>query len=85
MSIPVRDVTLKLGKKEYHLKTTLNEESYGRVVSLLKESADKIGKETGQEHLLLLVSLHLAYCLDHANETFEDIIQKYSPGENSRS
>jgi hypothetical protein len=78
LSIPLRDVTLKLGKKEYNLKTALDEETYERVLSLLKEAANTVGQEIAQEHLLLLVSLHLAYCLDHAGKSLEHILKEYN-------
>jgi hypothetical protein len=76
LSIPLRDVTLKIGKRQYNLKTALDEETYRRVLSLLNEAANTIGTEVAQEHLLLLVSLHLAYCLDRVGVSLQEVLRE---------
>ncbi|MBQ9566171.1 MAG: hypothetical protein IJU98_11355 [Synergistaceae bacterium] len=60
----VRDVSLTIGKGIYNIKTPLKEDVLERVKSLIDHAYGAPIRGMGQEDLLVLTCLKLAYTLD---------------------
>ena len=75
----LRDVTLKVGKKSYHVKTSLDEESLARVSTLRAEITGELEDVLDQEKVLLLLVLQLAWSFEKIRskiDSFSEELEK---------
>jgi len=67
----LREVTIRIGKKSYFLKTTLDDESLRGISSLSAEITKEFAGSLDQEYLLLLSCLQLAWILEKLGRKLE--------------
>ena len=70
-----RDFFLTIGKKNYSVRSALDNEEIDRVKDLIDQACGNL-TETDQENLLMLTCLRLAYSLDHLGGKVEDVIKR---------
>ncbi len=73
----LREVTVKIGKKTYYLRTSLDDESLESITGMAAEIADGI-ENTDQENVLLLTCLQLAWHLQKLGKTLEQTFEEIS-------
>jgi hypothetical protein len=67
----LREVTIRIGKKSYFLKTTLDDESIKGITDLSAEITREFEDSLDQESLLLLSCLQLAWLLEKLGKKLE--------------
>jgi hypothetical protein len=67
----LREVTIRIGKKSYFLKTTLDDESIKGITDLSAEITREFEDSLDQENLLLLSCLQLAWLLEKLGRKLE--------------
>jgi hypothetical protein len=67
----LRDVTIRIGKKSYFLKTTLDDESIKAITDLSADITREFEGSLDQENLLLLSCLQLAWLLEKLGRKLE--------------
>lgn len=70
-----RTIRVVLGKKQYSIKTSLDEKASDRVVSLLQEAFSKTPYNVDYEERLLLVALQLVYDLISLEKRLEEALK----------
>jgi hypothetical protein len=68
----LREVTIRIGKKSYFLKTTLDDESLKGISDLSAEITRDFEDSLDQENLLLLSCLQLAWLLEKFERKLEE-------------
>ncbi|NLM70459.1 MAG: hypothetical protein GX181_00680 [Synergistaceae bacterium] len=76
MTSSSRDVTIKVGKNSYSIKTTLDDDSLGRISSLLADAAERTDSSQDQEKVLLILCLQLAWALEKTLSKLEAISEE---------
>lgn len=80
MDASLREVTIRIGKKSYFLKTTLDDESIKAITDLSADITREFEGSLDQENLLLLSCLQLAWLLEKLGRklerSLEDIREK---------
>lgn len=75
-----REVTIRIGKKNYFVKTALDDESLKGIHFLFRELTEGLEKSLDQEELLLISCLQLAWLLQSTgkklSKVFESGVQK---------
>ena len=75
-----REVTIRIGKKNYFVKTALDDESLKGIHSLFRELTEGLENSHDQEDLLLISCLQLAWIIQSTgkklSEAFESGEQK---------
>ncbi|MBL3540546.1 hypothetical protein [Aminivibrio sp.] len=71
MDATLREVTIRIGKKSYFLKTTLDDESIKGITDLSAEITREFEDSLDQESLLLLSCLQLAWLLEKLGKKLE--------------
>ncbi len=71
MDASLRDVTIRIGKKSYFLKTTLDDESIKAITDLSADITREFEGSLDQENLLLLSCLQLAWLLEKLGRKLE--------------
>ncbi len=71
-----RDVYLTIGKGSYTLNTSIENEEFDRVKSLIDDACGEIVKGAKQEDILMLTCVRLAYALDSVNSKLKNILEK---------
>ena len=79
-----RNVPLTVGKRTYTIKTPLDDAALSRVQALLRDACGDPARGTGQEELMLLACLKLAYSLDTLTERLEVLADRLSDAEGLR-
>lgn len=74
MPSPLRDVTIRMGRKSYFLKTALDDESLSRISSISSEITKSFSSSLEQEDLLLLSCLQLAWSLEKIGAKMESAV-----------
>lgn len=74
MEPSLRDVTIRIGKKSYFLKTSLDDESLKGITSLSTEITREFENSLDQENLLLLSCLQLAWLLEKIGKKLEKVL-----------
>ena len=69
-----RDVALNIGKGVYTVSTSLDNEALDRVKELIDEACGGVKKGAGQEDILVLGILRLAYGLDAVRVKLEGML-----------
>ena len=64
----LREIRVLIGKRSYRMQTALDESMLSRVMSIVNEVAEAIGDGVGQDHLMMLTCLQLAYSLEKIKE-----------------
>lgn len=64
MTSSLRDVTIKVGKSLYHVRTSLDDESLTRVSNLMAEITAELQNTLDQEKVLLFLCLQLGWTLE---------------------
>ncbi len=64
MTSSLRDVTIKVGRSVYHVRTSLDDESLMRVTKLMAEFTGELEHTLDQEKILLLLCLQLGWTLE---------------------
>ncbi len=72
MDASLREVTIRIGKKSYFLKTTLDDESLKGISDLSAEITRDFEDSLDQENLLLLSCLQLAWLLEKFERKLEE-------------
>jgi hypothetical protein len=67
----LREVTIRIGKKSYFLKTTLDDESIKAITNLSADITREFEGSLDQENLLLLSCLQLAWLLEKLGRKLE--------------
>jgi hypothetical protein len=67
----LREVTIRIGKKSYFLKTTLDDESIKAITDLSADITREFEGSLDQENLLLLSCLQLAWLLEKLGRKLE--------------
>ncbi len=70
-----RDVFITIGKKNYTLRTPLDLKELDRVKILIDQACGNLDRSTGQEDLLVLTCLRLAYTLDSVGSKLDDALK----------
>ena len=68
-----REVRIPIGKRTYLMQTELDDDTLGRVVSIVDEVSGAIGENIDQDNLLMLTCLQLAYSLEKFQGLFESL------------
>jgi len=71
-----RDVFLTIGKGTYNIKTPLGEDVLERVKDLIDHAYGVPIRGMGQEDLLVLACLKLAYALDTVSESLKALLDR---------
>ncbi len=71
MDASLREVTIRIGKKSYFLKTTLDDESIKAITDLSADITREFEGSLDQENLLLLSCLQLAWLLEKLGRKLE--------------
>ncbi|MDD3516444.1 MAG: hypothetical protein PHD35_11985 [Synergistaceae bacterium] len=71
MDASLREVTIRIGKKSYFLKTTLDDESIKAITNLSADITREFEGSLDQENLLLLSCLQLAWLLEKLGRKLE--------------
>lgn len=79
-----RNVPLTVGKRTYTIKTPLDDAALSRVQALLRDACGDPARGTGQEELMLLACLKLAYSLDTLTERLGALADRLSDAEGLR-
>ncbi|NLB84321.1 MAG: hypothetical protein GX791_08785 [Synergistaceae bacterium] len=72
MEILSREVTIRIGKKNYFVKTALDDESLKGIHSLFLELTEGLEKSHDQENLLLISCLQLAWILQSTEKKLSE-------------
>ena len=72
----LRDVFLTIGKGAYNIKTPIDEDVLGRVKDLIDHAYGTPIRGMGQEELLVLTCLKLAYALDSVGNKLTGLIER---------
>ena len=80
MQRATREVTLNIGKGVYTVSTPLDTEALDRVKGLIDEACGRELKGAGQEDMLVLGLLRLAYGLDAVRGKLEGIAGNMDAG-----
>lgn len=75
MSPVLREVTIKVGRKSYFLRTTLDDESLSGISELSGEITERLGGNKDQETLLLLSYLQTAWMLEKLGRKLEETLE----------
>ena len=76
----LREVSLKIGRKTYHLRTSLDDESLRGITAIAEEISG--GIEThDQENVLVLSCLQLAWLLQKLGRLLEKTLEQTSDKE----
>lgn len=67
-----REVTIRIGKKNYFVKTALDDESLKGIHSLFRELTEGLENSLDQEDLLLISCLHLAWLLQSTGKKLHE-------------
>ena len=71
-----KDVYLLIGKKNYCVRTALDDETLARVKLLINEAYGQPKRGVDQENLLTLTCLQLAYALDTVRGKLDALMEK---------
>lgn len=71
MDASLREVTIRIGKKSYFLKTTLDDESIKAITDLSADITREFEGSLDQENLLLLSCLQLTWLLEKLGRKLE--------------
>ncbi|MBQ7197343.1 MAG: hypothetical protein IJS40_08045 [Synergistaceae bacterium] len=71
-----RDVYLTIGKGTYTLNSSIENEDFDRIRSLIDDACGEIIKGAKQEDVLMLTCVRLAYALDTVNGKLKKILEK---------
>ena len=71
-----KNIFLTIGKSTYNIATPLDEEALVRVKGLIDQACGSPIKGMGQEDLLVLTCLQLAYALDNASMRLNDLLDR---------
>ena len=71
-----RDVYLTIGKGSYTLNTSIDNEEFDRIKSLIDDACGEIVKGARQEDVLMLTCVRLAYALDSVNEKLKGVLSQ---------
>lgn len=77
---PLREVTVKIGKKAYYLRTSLDDESFKTITGMAAEIAESINTPD-QENVLLLSCLHFAWQLQKMGKILEKTLEQVTDKE----
>jgi len=77
---PLREVTVKIGKKAYYLRTSLDDESLKTITGMAAEIAESINTPD-QENVLLLSCLHFAWQLKKMGKILEKTLEQVTDKE----
>ena len=69
-----REVTIRIGKKNYFVKTALDEKSLKGIHSLFRELTEGLENSLDQEDLLLISCLQLAWLLDSTEKKLNEAL-----------
>jgi hypothetical protein len=72
----LRDVTIKVGRKIYHVRTSLDEESLARVLANMAEITGGLENSLDQEKLLLLLCLQLGWSLEKIRSRIDSVAEE---------
>ena len=75
MEVISREVTIRIGKKNYFVKTALDDESLKGIHSLFRELTEGLENSLDQEDLLLISCLHLAWLLDSTEKKLHEALE----------
>ena len=70
-----REVTIRIGKKNYFVKTALDDESLKGIHSLFRELTEGLEKSHDQEDLLLISCLQLAWLLQSTGVKISEALE----------
>jgi hypothetical protein len=59
-----REVTIVIGKRLYNIYTALDKPTFDRVAAIVKGASVSLKDDIGQDHLLMLTCMRLAYGLE---------------------
>ncbi|MGI6784873.1 MAG: hypothetical protein ACOX5A_11800 [Aminivibrio sp.] len=76
----LREVSVKIGKHTYYLRTSLDDESLQSITGLTSEIAGGI-KNADQENVLLLSCLQLAWLVQKLGRALEQMLDDISDKE----
>lgn len=71
-----KDVFLTIGKGTYCIKTPLEEGTLERVNELVNQACGSLVRGMGQEEVLALTCLRLAYSLDRTAEGLKGLLER---------
>lgn len=71
-----RNIWITIGKRNYSVETALDPGAVERIESLVAAACNSLAKGIGQEELLMLTCLQLAYSLDKAASGLEGLLEK---------
>jgi len=71
-----RNIWITIGKRNYSVETALDPGAVERIESLVAAACNPLAKGIGQEELLMLTCLQLAYSLDKATSALEGLLEK---------
>ena len=72
----LRDVFLTIGKGAYNIKTPLEEDTLERVKDIIDHAYGVPIRGMGQEDLLVITCLRLAYALDATENRLKELIER---------
>ena len=71
-----KNIFLTIGKSTYNIATPLDDEALERVKGLIDQACGSPVKGMGQEYLLVLTCLQLAYALDRATTSLANLVDR---------
>lgn len=77
----LREVHLSIGKRTYDIMTPLSDETLERLKGMIGEAAASVDEGSGQEDLLVLACLRLAYALDELRDELDEILDRLGRAE----
>jgi hypothetical protein len=79
-----REVTIVIGKRIYNVYTALDKPTFDRVAAIVKGVSASLKDDIGQDHLLMLTCLRLAYGLEKTLDKLAplvDVLENLEPWE----
>jgi len=73
-----REVCILIGKRTYPIQTELNEDTLNQVVNIVNEVCRAVDGKVGQDNMLALTCLHLAYNIEKISKRLKFIDRKLS-------
>ena len=77
MTPSLHDVTIKVGRSVYNIKTTLDDASLARVVGMMSEISAGFEHAPDQERTLLLLCLQLGWALEKVRSRLESVSEEF--------